>query len=80
MQDRLGFLTACSQEVYISAPTRVVPFWLEFKGNRHVSVICTVPCSVAKKPVHCICYYFSLGAWLLVGDRVHRAHSVFCGP
>ena len=57
--------------VYNSAPTRVVPFRLEFRGNCHISVICMVPCGVAEKLVYYVCQDFLLGTcWWAIAYTV----------
>ena len=66
--------------MHVSTPGRLVTFKLECTGNDGVSVLCPIPPCVPGKPVNEPGDYCNMGARLVSGNRVNRAHSIFRTP
>ena len=66
--------------MHVSTPGWLITFRLERAGNDAVNVSCPIPLSVPGQPVNEPGDYCSMGARLVSGDRVNRAHSIFRTP
>ena len=69
-----------TEEGDVIAPSWRVSLWLKLHGDLSVRVSVAVPDRLVCKPVHQFCCCATTGAWEIVANAVHGAHSVFRPP